>query len=140
MTHFAAVDANGMVTAFYDDGVNVIPAGAIELTDAQWQEWLANQSTRAWLNSTLTTVPAPPPTLLPPGPPTPRQWLERLSSVTQAAIFVAAGQNPAIMGWLFKASGNPFIDVTAAETSDGVNALVNAGVLTAQDATTLLTP
>lgn len=74
--------------------------------------------------------------------PTPRQWLERLSASTQAAITKAAAADTtgALLLWLLKAAGNPSIDVNAAETQQGVQALVNAGVITAQDQQTLLSP
>ena len=75
-----------------------------------------------------------------PLPPSPRAWLERLTPSTQAAIAAAGASNPAILLWLLKAAGSPAIDVTAAETIQGVGALVAAGVITAADQTTLLTP
>lgn len=73
-------------------------------------------------------------------PPTPRQWLERLAPATENAIFAAAATNPAILQWLFKAAGNPSIDVTLAETIAGVAEMVAAGLITAQDQATLLAP
>lgn len=72
--------------------------------------------------------------------PSPREWLERLSDAKQAAISAAGVGNAAILLWLLKAAGSPVIDVTAAETIAGVGALVQAGVLTADDQTLLLTP
>jgi hypothetical protein len=64
-------------------------------------------------------------------PPSPREWLERLSADKQAAISAAAVANPAILLWLLKAAGTPQIDVTA-------TALVSVGVLTSADQTVLL--
>jgi hypothetical protein len=74
--------------------------------------------------------------------PTPRQWLERLPPATQGAITQAAATDTtgAILLWLLKAAGTPTIDVTAAETQQGVQALVAAGVLTADDQALLLAP
>jgi|SRR5579883_159291 len=77
---------------------------------------------------------------LPPPAPTPRQWLERLSPTTQAAIASAGTSNPVILLWLLKAAGNPSIDVTSAETVQGVGALVAAGIITSADEATLLAP
>jgi hypothetical protein len=71
-------------------------------------------------------------------PPSPREWLERLSADKQAAISAAAVANPAILLWLLKAAGTPQIDVTATETVAGVAALVSVGVLTSADQTVLL--
>jgi hypothetical protein len=77
-----------------------------------------------------------------PGPPSPRAWLERLSPTTQGNITKAAlaDSSGAMLLWLLKASGNPQIDVTSAETIAGVNAMVGAGVLTSAEAATLLAP
>lgn len=80
------------------------------------------------------TVPAAP------SPPTPRQWLERLSSAKQTAIATAAATTPAILLWVMKATGSQSIDVTLQETKDGVAALVAAGVLDSTDHATLLAP
>ncbi len=75
-------------------------------------------------------------------PPTPRQWLERLAPATQAAISKAALADPSgqMLLWLLRAAGNPTIDVTAAETQQGVAALAGSGVISAQEAATLLQP
>lgn len=75
-----------------------------------------------------------------PVPPTPREWLERLSADKQAAIAAAGVGNGTILLWLLKAAGTPSIDVTNPETIAGVAALVAAGVLTTGDQTILLTP
>ncbi|HEX9489782.1 MAG TPA: hypothetical protein VF930_05825 [Stellaceae bacterium] len=74
--------------------------------------------------------------------PSPREWLERLAPATQAAITKAAAADATggMLLWLLKAAGNPAIDVTSAETVAGVQAMVSAGVITAADQTTLLTP
>jgi hypothetical protein len=73
-------------------------------------------------------------------PPTPRAWLERLAETTQSAIFAGAMGNATVLGWLFKAAGNPSIDVTTQDTKDGVAAMQSAGLITAQEAATLLAP
>ena len=72
--------------------------------------------------------------------PTPREWLERLAPATQLALETAALTKADVALWLRKATGNPTIDVTLQETKDGVAAMVTAGLLTAADQTTLLTP
>lgn len=74
--------------------------------------------------------------------PTPREWLERLSPTTQGAITAAAAkdQTGALLLWLLKAAGNPSIDVTSAETIQGVGVLAAAGIITADEQKALLTP
>jgi hypothetical protein len=57
---FATIDGTGACTAFYDDPA-LAPQGAVQLTDAQWQDWVANQPTRKWQGGTLATVAAPAP-------------------------------------------------------------------------------
>jgi hypothetical protein len=135
---FATIDAQGAVTGFYDGSFDV-PQGAIEITDEMWADWVANQQTRRWENGALVTVAAPVVTPLP-IPPTPREWLERLSQQKQSAIAAGGIANASILLWLLKASGSTTIDVTLQETKDGVAALVTAGILTTDDQTILLTP
>lgn len=80
---------------------------------------------------------APPPPYV---PPTPRQWLERLSMATQLGLETAAMSNAQVALWLRKATGAGSIDVTLQETKDGVAAMVAAALLTAAEQTVLLTP
>jgi hypothetical protein len=91
-----------------------------------------------YANGTFIPPPLPPAQSSVPARPTPREWLERLSPATQAAITTAAMSSPALMLWLFKAAGTPAIDVTAAETQAGVAAMIAAGVITPADQATLL--
>jgi hypothetical protein len=79
------------------------------------------------------------PPLVPPKP-TPREWLERLAPATQLALETAALANAQVALWLRKATGAGSIDVTLAETQQGVTAMVAAGLLTAAEQTTLLAP
>ncbi len=56
---YATVDANGALTGFYDDAVHqAIPAGAIELTAAQYTEWVAGQTSLIWQAGALVAAPA----------------------------------------------------------------------------------
>lgn len=83
-----------------------------------------------------TYVGAPPP----PVPPSPREWLERLSPTKQAAIAAAGMANAATYLWLMKAMGSASIDVTLPETVARVAAFVTAGVIDAADQAVLLAP
>lgn len=110
--------------------------GAFVPSDPLNRDWIAYQG---WLDAGNTPDPAPPP----PAsyvPPTPRQWLERLSPATQAAIASGATANPAVLLWVLKATGNPSIDVAAAETIAGVGALEAAGIITTEEQMALLAP
>ena len=64
MAIYATVDGAGNPTGFYDDAVHAaIPSGAVELTRAQYQQWLAAQGTVVWTGSSLGQAPAPAPTV-----------------------------------------------------------------------------
>lgn len=76
-----------------------------------------------------------------PSPVDARLWIERLPPAKRQAIWTAALANPAILGWLFLASGaQAGIDLTNPDTIAGVAALVAAGILTPADQAVLLAP
>lgn len=58
MAQHATIDSNGVLTGFFDDAVNTIPAGAVELTADQYAQWLAGQSTLIWKDGALDAAPA----------------------------------------------------------------------------------
>lgn len=45
---FAVFTENGLPLAFFDSAVNQIPDDAVEITMAQWREFLDNQGKRRW--------------------------------------------------------------------------------------------
>jgi hypothetical protein len=120
---------NGTSVIRLDDGA-FVPA------DPDNRDWQAYQ---AWLAAGNVPTAAAPVVVLVPRP-TPREWLERLSPSTQLALETAALANPAVSLWLRKATGAGSIDVTLAETQQGVAAVVAAGLLTTAEQTVLLTP
>lgn len=122
------VDANGAYLGAFVDGATS-PEGAVNAPYAP------DDARQVWDGSAWSAIPTPAPV-----PPSPREWLERLSPTTQQAISAAAIANPSILLWLLKASGSTAIDVTLAETVAGVGALVTAGVLTTSEQALLLTP
>lgn len=75
-----------------------------------------------------------------PAPLTPRQWLDRLTTDKQAAIFAAAATNAQLLGLVIYATGGPTLDPTDPRTAQGVNAFVASGVLTQEDGALLLAP
>jgi len=57
---YAVVDSSGFVTAFYSDDCNKnIPTAAINITEAQWQQWILNSQTLAWQNGALIAATKP---------------------------------------------------------------------------------
>lgn len=60
MAQYATTDANGLVTGFYDDALHeTIPAGALTLTDSQYQQWVANTAGLVWRNGELVPYTIP---------------------------------------------------------------------------------
>ncbi len=55
---YGIFNENGAATSFYSDDINVIPANAIALTDAQYQDLISNQGARAWDSATSAVVDA----------------------------------------------------------------------------------
>jgi hypothetical protein len=60
MAKYATVDSAGHLQGFYDSTLHgaKLPAGAIALTDAQYAEWLAAQSTLVLSSGALVAAPA----------------------------------------------------------------------------------
>ncbi|MCA9340674.1 MAG: hypothetical protein KDA17_07190 [Candidatus Saccharibacteria bacterium] len=55
--YFAHLDSQGDLIGFYIDTVNpVIPEDVVEITKAQWQDWVRNQKTRKWKSGSLEVV------------------------------------------------------------------------------------
>ena len=56
---YAMVDAGGALQGFFDDALHQpVPAGAVQLTPAQYQQWLTAQSGLIWQNGALVAAPA----------------------------------------------------------------------------------
>jgi len=55
---YAAYDANGTITGFYDDVDSPVPGGlsAIKITDAEWQDAIANQGKYSAVNGVFTAA------------------------------------------------------------------------------------
>ena len=93
---YATYDADGVITAFYDPAIHgdAIPAGAVELTDAEWQDCIDNPGRRRIDPATGKPVPYDPPP-----PPIEQVRAEAHDAIDQAAgrararyITVAPGQ------------------------------------------------
>lgn len=80
---FAIFDADGRPTGFYSRDINpVIPRDAIQITDAQWQEFIDNNGLRMWDGERVTKLPPPPPL-------TPEQQLALLPPVSRVQMLAA---------------------------------------------------
>lgn len=62
MAKFALFNDGGMPLAFYDSIVhgNAIPDDAVEITTAQWLEFLEHQGWRRWNGSGVEVIPGEP--------------------------------------------------------------------------------
>ena len=53
---YAIVDQDGVVSAFYDTDIHTeIPDGAVEMTDAQWKEYLSDQHMKRFVGGNIVT-------------------------------------------------------------------------------------
>jgi hypothetical protein len=68
----------------------------------------------------------------------PLAWMDRLHPSQQLAVCAAAITEPQIFLWLLRLTAARVVDLDAEETADGVAALVDAEVLTPEDAAALL--
>lgn len=57
---FALLGKDGHLAGFYSDAIGEKPpAGAFEITEDVWLDWLRNPATRVWRNGKLATVNVP---------------------------------------------------------------------------------
>lgn len=123
------VDASGNYLGAWDNPASA-PQGAVEVPKAP------ADARQTWTGSAWSAPPA-----VAPAPVDARLWLERLPLTKQTAIVTAGIANPAIMRWLLLAAGaQAGVDVTNADTTSGVAALVTAGIITTADQAILLAP
>ena len=86
------------------------------------------------------TAPSAPPPAPPPTQISPLEFMARLTPAETTAISTAALGNAALLMWLVQASAAQYIDLTDPRTKEGLDALVAAGLLTADRAAAVLTP
>ena len=68
MTKYAVFDADGFPLGFYADDIHgikgdpdsLVPDGAIEITEDQWQEFIDNTGQRKWINGAVVAFTPPP--------------------------------------------------------------------------------
>lgn len=88
----ATFDSVGLPSAFYAEDVNdTIPAEAIEITDAQWQDFLANPGLRKWQDGDVVEYTPPIPT-----PPVP----DRVSARQFGLQLISAGIKDSVDTWI----------------------------------------
>jgi hypothetical protein len=135
--------STGLVENIVEMGMQPPAANVVEHIEApQGYLYVASDTARiaATYANGVFTDPPPLPAVTVRLPPSPREWLERLSPQKQAAIAAGGIANAQILLWLLKAAGATAINVTLQETKDGVAALVAAGILSADDQAILLAP
>jgi hypothetical protein len=139
MTTYARI-ADGAVAELFT------PPDGFSITDcfAPGMEWVDVGSSGAapgWTyDGTAFHAPAPP---APPAPITtmsPLEFMARFTANEQTAIATAAQANASVLLWMLKLSGATFVDLADPQTKAGIDALVTAGLLTAERETAILTP
>jgi len=114
--HYVSVDANGLLTfpGFADDTIAPPPAGAIPLTDDQWQAWVVNQQSYCIVNGIVTYVA---PVVPPPDP----------VALSQAALAVRIA-----LGIEITSDSTPAVNGTYALDSVSTGQIFQIGVITKQ--------
>jgi hypothetical protein len=104
------------------------PLGAAEWTAAQLDAPAEGQTVFAGWDT-----PVPGPRVLPP-----LAFMDLFTPAELEAVAGAALQSPAVLLWLTKASAAQVIELDSPQTSQGVQALVGAGILSAERAERIL--
>lgn len=97
MPFFVETDTRGVATAFYNDSVNVVPATALPISDALWEDWISKSSTHRWDGTKLVALPPEPPPPQPIPTITPRQlelWLLSRGVLAQVNALIDALPEP----------------------------------------------
>lgn len=141
---YAQVDPQGLLLAFYSSDVwPVQPAGCVQITDAQWQAWLANPH-QALVAGQLVS--------LPPVAPTPSfviasiDYLNRFTAAETDAIQQAALASPStaqsrgLFNLMLRVSAAGTIDLESPQVQQGHALLVESGLLTAERSAAILAP
>jgi hypothetical protein len=140
-------DASGLPTGFFpedifpnqaDGSANAgIPAAAVEITDAAYQEFQTNPGARAWRGNAV--VPYAPKAVAVAAPQATFTFLQFLNLFTAAEqTLIVASADTAVRLFLLKAAGATFIIMSDPQTVDGFAYLVTAGLLTQARATAII--
>lgn len=89
MAKFATVDGNGVATGFYDPAFGPVPSAAIPISQAQWQQWIADTNGLAWDGGGLVSYTAP---VVMPSP------TQLATAALMAGLNVTSASTPAIDG------------------------------------------
>lgn len=122
--------ANPGTVVRVSDGAHIPTGGGNYLSDAY----------EAWLAEGNEPEPAPLPEPPPPRALSPLEFMERLTKAERIAIRRASRQNDDLADWLDMLLGAREVNVTDPRTVAGVQALVQAGLLTPERAAALLAP
>lgn len=105
MTKYAVFEKSGFPIAFYSSEIHgtmgedasLVPTDAIEITDAQWQDFIDNQGYRKWLDGDVATYTPPvSPIKLPDLAPYQFRAMLKLSGKQEALYaFISALEDPA---------------------------------------------
>lgn len=119
---YATFDADGFLVAFYDDEINVIPEGAVRITDEQWRDLLNHQGFRRWDGADVVAYDPPTPAEPFPSVVTSAQAKIALYSaglLDQVKAVVAAHPYEVVRLWYDNAGtwerGNPYVQALGVE-------------------------
>jgi hypothetical protein len=138
--YFAVFDTSGFPTAFYNDDISPsIPDGTVEISEEQWQDFVAHVGLRKWDAATATVVEyvPPPPPVVPQTVFAPREFFALFTTAEQSALFTARRTSVDVDMFITLAMAGP-VDISHAEVIADVNACVSAGILTSGRAADIL--
>lgn len=138
MSTYARID-NGTVAELFTppDGVSITDCFHSGLT---WVEATAGVAPGWTYNDTAFAAPPAPPAPPPVTTMTPLVFMARFTDAETTAIHTAAMGNAALFGWLLQCAAATDVDLTDPRTKAGLDALVSAGLLTAEREAVILAP
>lgn len=106
---YAIFDAVGLPVAFYAPEIVTPPAGAMQITDAQWQEMIDNAGQRRWDGAAVVAYEPPPAAPLVPASISRRQFFQQAAidgiiTEDDALAAVSTGALPSVLQALVDAA------------------------------------
>lgn len=144
MSKHILFDAQGKISARYNSAIHgdKIPDDAILVSDELFFQTI-NETDGVWVlnaDGSITKEPMPPAPVIPRTQFTSLEFLDRFTEDEQLAVVQATMQSAEVKLWYDRLLAASFIDLADPRTEAGIDALISAGLISADRKAALLQP